>query len=399
MSTLRGILRREIVILCLVVFLADVVAGIVSPTFSLYAKSLGVSVVVIGALGGVMGLTQILASVPIGMLSDAHGRKTVISAGLIFFAASSLLYTIVPNVYLLFPYRILAGLAMIATFFVGMAHIGDIVTKQERGVAIGVYSTSLALGFTVGPIIGGTLASAFGYAVSYYAAAAIALCGFALARFGLRDSRVSEKIKSPVVSTSSRLGLMLRNPNILVAGLANLVFSTVFSGAVTNFFPLYASSLSIGDALIGSMFALRAFLSMLTRLPTGLLTTRVASKIVMVTALALAMTAMFAIAFTTQTILLALFLALEGISFGMFLTSGQAFVIEHSTETDRGTAIGVYSMAGSIGGTVGPLIFGIVANIWNLASVFQVTGLLVMLGIVALGIASAWQRRRAMLTG
>jgi len=398
-STLRGILRREIVILCLVVFLADVVAGIVSPTFSLYAKSLGVSVVVIGALGGVMGLTQILASVPIGMLSDAHGRKTVISAGLIFFAASSLLYTIVPNVYLLFPYRILAGLALIATFFVGMAHIGDIVTKQERGVAIGVYSTALALGFTVGPIIGGTLASAFGYAVSYYAAAAIALCGFALARFGLRDSRASEKIKSPVVSTSSRLGLMLRNPNILVAGLANLVFSTVFSGAVTNFFPLYASSLSIGDALIGSMFALRAFLSMLTRLPTGLLTTRVASKIVMVTALALAMTAMFAIAFTTQTILLALFLALEGISFGMFLTSGQAFVIEHSTETDRGTAIGVYSMAGSIGGTVGPLIFGIVANIWNLASVFQVTGLLVMLGIVALGIASAWQRRRTMLTG
>lgn len=380
-------------------FFGDVVAGIVSPTFSLYAKSLGVSVVVIGALGGVMGLTQILASVPIGMLSDAYGRKTVISAGLIFFAASSLLYTIVPNVYLLFPYRILAGLAMIATFFVGMAHIGDIVTKQERGVAIGVYSTSLALGFTVGPIIGGTLASAFGYAVSYYAAAAIALCGFALARFGLRDSRASEKIKSPVVSTSSRLGLMLRNPNILVAGLANLVFSTVFSGAVTNFFPLYASSLSIGDALIGSMFALRAFLSMLTRLPTGLLTTRVASKIVMVTALALAMTAMFAIAFTTQTILLALFLALEGISFGMFLTSGQAFVIEHSTETDRGTAIGVYSMAGSIGGTVGPLIFGIVANIWNLASVFQVTGLLVMLGIVALGIASAWQRRRAMLTG
>ncbi|MBI5029055.1 MAG: MFS transporter [Chloroflexi bacterium] len=393
MSNLRGLWRKEIIVLCSVVFLADVVAGIVSPTFSLYAKSLGVSVVVIGALGGVMGLTQILAAVPIGMISDTRGRKAVISAGMLFFAASSFLYTIVPDVYLLFPYRMLAGLAMIATFFVGMAHIGDIVTKQERGLAIGVYSTALALGFTIGPIIGGMIAAAYGYAASYYIAAAIALCGFALAQFGLSNAKSVAKLKSPAASLSSKLGLMLRNPNILVAGLANLVFSTVFSGAVTNFFPLYAASLSIGDAVIGSMFALRAFMSMLTRIPTGLLTTRVASKIVMVIALGLAMAAMFAIAINAQPVLLTLFLAVEGVSFGMFLTSGQAFVIEHSTEADRGTAIGIYSMTGSIGATLGPFVFGVVANLWGLAMVFQVTGLLVMGGIVALVFVNAWQRR------
>jgi MFS family permease len=389
----RALWRREIIVLCSAVFLADVVWGIVAPTFSLYAKSLGVSVIVIGALGGVMGLTQILASVPIGMISDRRGRKTVISAGLLFFAASSFLYTLVPSTYLLFPYRILAGLAMIATFFVGMAHLGDIVTKQERGLAIGVYSTSLALGFTVGPLLGGVIATAYGYAASYDVAAGIALCGFVLAHFGLRDSGSVAKIESPAAASSSKLGLMLTNPSIFVAGLANLVFSTVFGGAVTNFFPLYASSLSIGDAAIGSMFALRAFMSMLTRLPTGLLTVYVASKLVMAIALALAMTAMFAMALTPQAVWLALFLAVEGISFGMFLTSGQAFVTEHSTEADRGTAIGIYSMAGSIGATVGPFVFGIVAAVWNLATVFQVTGLLVMLGIAALGLVDAWQRR------
>jgi len=50
-------------------------------------------------------------------------------------------------------------------------------------------------------------------------------------------------------------------------------------------------------------------------------------------------------------------------------------------------------MAGSIGATVGPFIFGIVANVWSFASVFQATGVLVMIGIEALGFASMWQRR------
>ncbi len=59
---IRRILGSEIAALCLVVFLADVVGGIISPTFSLYAKSLGLSLALIGLLSTVGGFTQLLTS-------------------------------------------------------------------------------------------------------------------------------------------------------------------------------------------------------------------------------------------------------------------------------------------------------------------------------------------------
>ena len=108
LKTLRAILfRPEIASICLVAFMADLVAGIVVPTFSLYATSLDASLALVGALTGMAGFTSIFASLPIGILSDAQGRKSIIVGGMFLFALSSFLYTIVPNPLLLFPIRIL----------------------------------------------------------------------------------------------------------------------------------------------------------------------------------------------------------------------------------------------------------------------------------------------------
>ena len=101
----------------------------------------------------------------------------------------------------------------------------------------------------------------------------------------------------------------------------------------------------------------------------------------------------FSISRTTVSLPLGMLLAGEGIAFGMFLTSGQAFVTEHSTEDNRGTAIGVYSMAGSIGATMGPFVLGLVADVWGLAAVFQITGALVFTGIGVLWYLRSRQHR------
>ena len=186
LKSLRTILiRPEIVSICLVVFMADLVAGIVVPTFSLYATSLGASLALVGALTGMAGLTSIFASLPIGMLSDVQGRKKIIVGGMFLFALSSFLYTIVPNPLLLFPIRVLASLGMVAVFMVGVAYVGDVVEREERGLALGLYSTGMALGFTIGPAVGGFVAEQFGYRASYLVATLISLVGVAIAIRGL----------------------------------------------------------------------------------------------------------------------------------------------------------------------------------------------------------------------
>ena len=289
---------------------------------------------------------------------------------------------------------VLASLAGVSVFFIGVAYLGDIVTKHERGLAIGLYTTCMGLGFTVGPFIGGRVAEAYGYRASYQVAAFCALVGFAIARVGLVDkSPRPESVSSrPDVSLSVKLRLMVKDPTLLAASLANLLMSVVF-GAIMSFFPLYAASLSVGDATIGSMFAVRALCSASTRMPTGLLTTRFSSRAIMLISLALMMVVAFSISFIAIPVVLGFFLAGEGVAYGMFLTSGQAFVTERSTESDRGTALGVYSTAGSLGGAAAPFVLGFIADLWGLAAVFGVTGVLVFVGIGVLWYLDLRQRR------
>lgn len=365
--------------------MADTANGIISPTFSLYAKSLGASLALIGTLSAVVGLTRIVTAVPIGGLSDARGRKNVLSAGMVLFALSSLLYAFISDPLWLFPARIVAGLAAVSTFYIGVAYVGDVVAKNERGMAIGLYTTSMGIGFAIGPAIGGFVAANAGYQASFEIAAVIALSGFIVTRVLLTEpTRAQEPRPANATPFVVKLKLLARDPNLLAASLANMLMSEVFGGVIVNFFPLYAASLAIGDAMIGYMFSLRTFTSAAARLPTGLLTVRFSSRILMLASLSLAMLMALAISFATEPLFLMIFLAGEGLAFGMFLTSGQAFITEHSSASERGTAMAVYSTAGGIGATVGPLLLGVIAETWGLIAVFRFTAILVFVGVGAL---------------
>jgi len=394
----RVVIRKELLAIYAVVFIADLVIGIFSPTFSLFATSLGASLTLIGALSGTVGLTRILSSVPIGMFSDAKGRKGVLLTGMLLLAASSFLYTVVTHPYFLLPIRVMNGLTFASTFFIGIAYVGDMVAKPDRGLVIGLYTTCMGLGFTLGSAMGGQMAADYGYTVTYRVAAVIALFGCAIAWWGLGKSTKERQVQvahTPALSTSAKLSLLVKEPHLFAASVGYLLIILMFDAAIVNFFPLYAASLFISQATIGSMFAVRALVSTSVRLPTGVLTTRFSSKSLMMVALALGMAMVFSICCTAAPKVLAVLLVGEGICFGMFLTSGQAFIAEHFTESNRGAAMGVYGTTGSVGSTVGPLIMGAAADLWGLNAVFWLTGALVLVGIVVLFYVSYWQRNGA----
>ena len=55
--------------------------------------------------------------------------------------------------------RIFFGLAGVATFQIGAAHLGDITDAGgTRAFAFGLYATAMGLGFTIGPLLGGQIA-------------------------------------------------------------------------------------------------------------------------------------------------------------------------------------------------------------------------------------------------
>lgn len=381
-NRILAVLRRtEVLSACLMIFAADVVSGITMPGFSLYATGLGANLTLIGALGGIEGLTRILASVPIGVLSDARGRKLVLSAGMLLFAVSSYLFTTVQAPLLFLPIRVMVGLAMVSTFFVGVAYVADVTSAEERGLAFGLYATFMGTGFAVGSAVGGQVTVLAGYPAACLVAAAVALAGFAIARWGLAGKRAPAA--GQAAPRRQQLGAqlaLLRDPELLAASVANLANNAWYS-TIISFFPIYAASLAVGEGTLGTMFALRALMSSAARLPTGLLTMRIPSRRLVIASLGGALVVFGAIGGTSLPWLLGLLLAVEGVAYGIFLTAGQAYVSEQSDEASRGGAVGLYSTAGGIGSTGGPLLLGLIADLWGVRAVFLSAALLIGAGM------------------
>jgi MFS family permease len=385
-QTLRRAFRREILTICGIIFLADCIWSLQAPTFSIYAASLGASLSWVGFLSSLAGLTQFVISMWLGIQSDLRGRKIILVLGFVEFALSMLMLAIASQPWMLIPSRILFGLASVSTFTIGIAYLGDIVSSAERGIAFGMYTTSMGIGATLGPLLGSTLQANFGITGSYWSGVLLALGGALLALVGLIDTRKLRPEGTPQ-HAGPALGTMLsllRNPNLLAACVSTFVTNASFTGLILGFFPLRMTALGASQSTVSQLFSARAFGSTLARFPSGVLSARISRWVFLLISLGVIAFAALSMSQLTDISTMAILLILEGIAFGMFLTVGQSFVSEHSTPSTRGAAIGLYSTAGSLSSTFSPLLFGVIADAFGMQSVFVVTGVISASGLLLL---------------
>ncbi|MBI5876391.1 MAG: MFS transporter [Chloroflexi bacterium] len=383
-ATFRSLLRRDVLAICYLIFMADLVAGMLSSTFSLYAQSLGATFAVIGALSSVVGITQMFISVPIGLASDRSGRKRVLVLGMAVMGIATALFAAAPDVLWLFAGRILLGVAFVSTFQIGVAALGDVVTPAERGLAYGMYTTTMGVGFALGPQVATLITAQAGmpaaYALASLVSVAGALIGWRLLPEPQRPSEIGT-LRAPV-SMWDAMRAMLANPHLVAGSLANLLINTIFNGAVSNFFPVYVAEMGSTQAAVNTMFSARAVGSTCARFPSGALTTRIAPRRMIMAALFIALGAVGLMSIGADPWLLGLLLVAEGVAFGMHLPSGQAFCAEQSTAATRGQVVGGYSMTGSLGSALAPLVMGLVAEWWGVRAVFPFTAALIVGGLV-----------------
>ena len=111
------------------------------PIFAHYARALpGASPQMIGLALGAYGLTQALLQVPLGMLSDRFGRKTVISIGLAVFGLGSVVAALATSIEGVLLGRVLQGAGAVGSTILAM--VADLtrdevpanVVEHERGI-------------------------------------------------------------------------------------------------------------------------------------------------------------------------------------------------------------------------------------------------------------------------
>jgi MFS family permease len=131
---------------------------LILPVFALYARQLpDATPFLIGLAISMYGLTQALCQIPFGLWSDRVGRKSVISIGLLLFAAGSAVAAMSDSIYGIIAGRAIQGAGAVAA--VVMALAADLTREEHRtkamaliGVSIGI---SFALSMVAGPVISG----------------------------------------------------------------------------------------------------------------------------------------------------------------------------------------------------------------------------------------------------
>jgi len=393
-------MRREVVDICILIFIADVVTGVQIPVFPLYATNLGSSLQTLGLLAAVLGLSRLASAVPIGMLSDRLDRKTVLVGGMLAFALAFVTYALVPSPGWLVLPRAMQAIAMVATFPLGVAYIGDVVELRDRGAAIGVYTAAMGSGFAVGPLIGSWVGSTAGYPVAYLCGAAIAIGGAAFGATRL----VRKKIPTADASVAPRLvdlpaiAALLRRPGMVMACVANIAMTLSMTGAIFTYFPVYARGVGISTVTIGALFAWRSIASAAGRVPMGPLSYRLPAHWTLAGVLVVEAAIDLGISRSTSPAVLTGLLILEGIGFGVFLVSGQTAVAAAAAQHNRGAAVGLFWMAGSLGDLFGPIALGVIAQEVGLVAVFQTVAGAVIVGaalVAGLGVLGARRSRQA----
>ena len=101
--------------------------------------------------------------VPFGRIADIHGRKKIFTAGLAIFTLASLALVFSPTSLTLIILRFAQGAGAALIFGTAVAILSSVTPPQERGRAIGIYTTAVYSGLSLGPFLGGILTGYFGW--------------------------------------------------------------------------------------------------------------------------------------------------------------------------------------------------------------------------------------------
>lgn len=351
---------RALLTITLVNFVSLAGFGLMFPVFAIYSRQIGASGIEIAGAVAAFSFGQFLSSPIWGRLSDRHGRRPVMFAGLAVGAAVYVLHIFAVTPVLLLAIRFLSGLAT-GCFAITFAVASDISTPETRTRDMGIVNSGFSLGFIFGPAIGGfasglagegqafTLVCVVGAALGGVAAA---VTWFLLPETG---SATPASAQAPAVGS---MALIRLRPFAMLAGISFLA-SAAFS-KMEAILGLFADDvLGLDPLRIGLMFGAMGCVTTLTQLGlTGPASHRFGERKVMLGALAVIGVGLFLLASATDLVLAGAGLALTSAGLGLLNPALTTLTSMVTPANAQGAGLGLMQSGNALGRVLGPMLAG-----------------------------------------
>ena len=202
------------------------------PVFTLYASGLeGYTPALAGLAIGVYGLTQALLQLPFGLLSDRLGRKRVITAGLLIFAAGSVLAAGADSIAGVIAGRTLQGAGAIAATV--MALTADLTREEHRTKAMAIIGMSIGAAFTLSLIAGPILGAWVGLSGIFWITALLAVVALLILHLYVPTPAAS-RFHRDAQPVPAQIGTVLRDGQLLRLDIGILLLHLVMTATFVS---------------------------------------------------------------------------------------------------------------------------------------------------------------------
>jgi len=355
-----------------------------SPSFMLHGYSVGAQYFVAGLITALYGLMQFIASPILGELSDVFGRKRLLTLGVATLAIAQMLFGFgvsIASVVLLLVSRSIAGLAG-ANFSIAQAVIADVSQPHERAKNFGLIGAAFGIGFVLGPLLGGWIASAANNAAApFWFAGCLGVVNTLFISLMLKETHhnraeaahfhIFKGVQNIIAAFRDKQANTLYFASFLY--MSGFTFLTTFSGIlVVQKFNFSEGDLGTYFGAIGIAIVITQ-LFILPRAVKRFTERQVLNVMLLVLAVAIAVYPFLPTVFSLYAMIV--FLAVpQGLSIAVL----SALISKSVSPEKQGAALGINGSLIALSGGVVPILAGVGSGIVGLSAPFIVGGLCVL---------------------
>jgi MFS family permease len=396
-------------LLCGAMGLVTVSLSALGTLVPLYAVAEGASATLIGLLVALPNVFPVVLALTAGRLVDGGGAGRWLVIGTLGMVIAPLAVTLVTGLWALAVAQVVIGLFHLFATLSSQSFVADLSNGRSFERNFSWYSTSLAAGRMIGPLLAGVVVDVAGFRAAFALVTLVALATVVLATLARRVDVRAGALHAPAsgapsggperaqtapatapgeearpLAGAAAVRDALANPGVQLAVLAS---SGVFVAIAVRqaFFPVYLQDLAYPASTIGALLSLGAFAAVLVR-PLMPLVSRVfggpaRTLIVAMTAVALSVGLL---GVTTTIAPLVALTMLAGFGTGVGMPLSIVTVASHVDRRRRGLALGLRLSANRFAQLVAPVAIGALVGAAGFGAGFAAAG-----GLLALAACAA----------
>ena len=374
-------LPREVSVLTSISFLVAIGFGVIIPAIPIFAKSFGVSNTLIGLVISSFAIMRFVSGLFSGKLVDRFGERIVLGFGLLMVSFFTLVAGLAQSYSQLLIFRTAGGLGSSMFTIAAGALLLRVVGDSQRGRAQSLYNGGFIAGGVAGPAFGGALLAISPRAPFFIYSGLLIIAGIFAITFlhekRLGNSANTEKASTQVMTIKEALKLRPYLYSLFLAFLG----TWVFFGMRSSILPLFAiEDIGVTTSIVGISFTLALITQGSVMVRAGKYSDKNGRKPVMLVGFTITLLSLFLLAISTNVVMY--LIAMLVLGFGAGFATAAGAIVGDVIKGKSGKVYALWQMAGDAGMMVGPLVLGVIADLFSYRSALVVSAIVFSLALL-----------------